>query len=157
MSKITYHSNNYTKADKMNSLYANRVMKELFFNSLCNEPIKKLNKFSKQIINLTHMIQNCSSLPILVSLTHMIPKLSFPSNIAVSRFLTKMSFDGYSGKSNVLKLNLKKQLPSMSYRQVFHLEYLLYRDLKVRVKNGKFRTTRQKLNKLVQLFLVVRL
>ena len=40
------------------------------------------------------------------NLTHIIPKLSFPSNIAVIRFFSKISFVGYSGKSNVLKLKL---------------------------------------------------
>lgn len=41
---------------------------------------------------------------------HMIPKLSLPSKIAVSKFLSKISFVGYSGKSKVLKLSILKSL-----------------------------------------------
>ena len=73
--------------------------------------------------------------------SHIIPKLSLPSKIAVSKFLSKISFVGYSGKSKVLKLSLKKFLPCMSHWQVFHIKNSFNSDLKVRVKNRKFRAT----------------
>ena len=85
----------------------------------------------------------------------MMPKLSFPSNIAVKRFFSKICFVGYSGRSKVLKLTLNIKLPSMRHRQVLHFKNSLDRDLEVRVEDRQLRTSRQELNEFIELLLIV--
>jgi len=56
--------------------------------------------------------------------------------MAVMRFFYKMSFVGYSGRSSVLKLNIKSQLPSMGDWEILNLKDSLYSDLEVGIENG---------------------
>ena len=43
----------------------------------------------------------------------------------------------------------------MRHRQILHLKHSLNCNLKIRVKDGQLGTTRQELNKLIQLLLVI--
>ena len=85
---------------------------------------------------------------------HKIPKLSFPSNIAVSNFVYSIYFVGYSGISNVLKLKITKTIPCVSDWKVSYIKGFLKRYRKVGIKYGQFRRACQKLNEFIQLLLV---